>query len=184
MGMCSTVERVEILGYRENDHLHQILWLVRLNSATLIHLELKYMHLNTPRVVRDVCRTISQLHHLQALRVSIESIKLLLTHGGWATLETSFLSCPASLFKLKVGHWEEILPPISYDGDDALDPIVGDWDFDQGPLVLREGENTPLHGLKRFSIPCVIKDDSWVSTLWSILKHSSGGDGKVEVNFL
>lgn len=162
MGVCSTVKGPETLGYSEDSHLHQILWLVRLNSDTLTHLGLEYLHLTNPRAVRDLCRTVSQLHRLRVLRVSAESVRLLT--NGRTTLQTFLLCCPRSLAELKIGDWKDKQTFIG----EGLNPVAEDWDFDQGPLVLRE---TALYDVKRLSIPNVMHDEDWAPTLWSILRH-------------
>lgn len=61
------------------------------------------------------------------------------------TFETLFYSCPSSLFDLKIAC-QISRETVRY----SRDPVVGDWDYNQGPLVLRD---TPLLHLKSLDIP-------------------------------
>lgn len=76
LSMCTTVQNLEALGYNHDGHIHQILWLVRLNSTTIAHRALEYMYLVDSRTVRHRCRTISKLHRLRALSVSTQCARL------------------------------------------------------------------------------------------------------------
>lgn len=73
-----------------------------------------------------------------------------LTHTR-QTLEALFFSCPGSLVDLNVRRMRVDLRPALY-----IDPIIEDWDFDQGPLVLRM---TPLLHLKRLALPAMPRLD-------------------------
>ncbi|KAF9124439.1 hypothetical protein BG015_005089 [Linnemannia schmuckeri] len=127
----------DLPDYDYDKHVHQLLWLVRLNSGTLTHVTLTSLSLGTFKAVRDVCRTISRLHNLRFLRLSC-----MVTRQDYETL---FLSCPSSLVELSLAY--------KVDGPGSVRvsvPVTGDWDFDQGPLVLRE---TPLHHLVYLVLP-------------------------------
>lgn len=123
--------------YDPDKHTHHLLWLVRLNSGTLTHMVITNLSLRAHGLVRDVCRTISQLHHLRTLQLSC-----MISHEDYETL---FLSCPSSLVELnlafRVGGPGSVMVSI---------PATGDWDFDQGPLVLRD---TPLPHLVHLVLP-------------------------------
>ncbi|KAF9275769.1 hypothetical protein BGZ88_002134 [Linnemannia elongata] len=123
-----------------DNHLHQILWLVRLNGATLTHLNITKLSLICVRVVRDISRTISQLPCLRVLQLEAQPENSLIRHA----FECLFYSCPASLVDLKVSCSASLIDPkiaCLISGDTiqfSRDPVVGDWDYDQGPLVLRD----------------------------------------------
>ncbi|KAF9090515.1 hypothetical protein BGX29_011429 [Mortierella sp. GBA35] len=140
-----------------DDHHHQVLWLLRLNSQTLTCLELRELNLDIPRVVRDLARTISQLPRLRSLRLS--------TYRNSTSPSdvpaTLFFSCPDSLVDFELTHSS----PVFRTGA-ALDPVKGDWDFYQGPLVLRQV--APPH-LKSFRVSHMLSDVA-VSILRPILQ--------------
>lgn len=123
-----------------DNHLHQILWLVRLNGATLTHLNITKLSLICVRVVRDISRTISQLPCLRVLQLEAQPENSLIRHA----FECLFYSCPASLVDLKITCSASLIDPkiaCLISGDTiqfSRDPVVGDWDYDQGPLVLRD----------------------------------------------
>lgn len=127
--------------YNLDNHIHQIMWLVRLNGATLTHLNITQLSLICVRVVRDISRTISQLPCLRVLQLRTQSGHSLTRDA----FESLFYTCPASLVDLKI--------TCHISGETvrhSRDPVVGDWDYDQGPLVLRD---TPLLHLKSLDIP-------------------------------
>ena len=133
--------------YNLDNHLHQIMWLVRLNSATLTHLNITQLSLICVRVVRDISRTISQLTCLRVLQLKTQPGHSFTRHA----FESLFYSCPASLVDLKIA--------CQISGETARhsrDPVAGDWDYDQGPLVLRD---TPLLHLKSLDIPVMPLQD-------------------------
>ncbi|KAK5809257.1 hypothetical protein F5H01DRAFT_323527 [Linnemannia elongata] len=123
-----------------DNHLHQILWLVRLNGATLTHLNITKLSLICMRVVRDISRTISQLPCLRVLQLEVQPENSLIRHA----FECLFYSCPASLVDLKITCSASLIDPkiASLISGDTIqfsrDPVVGDWDYDQGPLILRD----------------------------------------------
>ncbi|KAG0272360.1 hypothetical protein BGZ95_011902 [Linnemannia exigua] len=137
----------EVPVYDPGRHLHQILWLLRLNSDTLTSLDLTQMNFRSLRVVRDISRTISQLRCLRTLRLGAEPIS---SHSRQA-FDTFFFSCPSSLVDL-----DFVCRIVESKFVYSLDPTLGDWDFDQGPIVLRE---VPLLRLKRLGIPAMHHDD-------------------------
>ncbi|KAG0376018.1 hypothetical protein BGX24_008388 [Mortierella sp. AD032] len=137
----------EVPVYDPGRHLHQILWLLRLNCDTLTSLDLTQMSFWSLRVVRDISRTISQLHCLRTLRLGAEPIS---SHSRQA-FDTFFFSCPSSLVDL-----DFVCKIVESKFVYSLDPTLGDWDFDQGPIILRE---TPLLRLKRLGIPAMHHDD-------------------------
>ncbi|KAF9142646.1 hypothetical protein BG015_000714 [Linnemannia schmuckeri] len=144
--------------YRHGPHQHQTFWLLRLNSSTLVHLDLWTLDLNSSAVVRDLCRTISELQHLRTLRLN----GLAPNEIPFRALKVIFFSCPSSLEELYirpiVGDREETL---------RLDPLEGGWDYGQGPVVLRK---EPLHWLKTLEIPSSYTGYQ-APLLCSILEH-------------
>ncbi|KAG0047024.1 hypothetical protein BGZ90_008025 [Linnemannia elongata] len=67
------------------------------------------------------------------------------SYDSTANYETMFLSCPSSLVELNLAY--------RVDGSESVMasiPATGDWDFDQGALVLRD---TPLHHLVYLVLP-------------------------------
>ncbi|KAF9123362.1 hypothetical protein BGX30_001491 [Mortierella sp. GBA39] len=128
-------------GYLHGPHHHQTFWLLRLNSSTLVHLDLRTLDLNSSMVVRDLCRTISGLQHLRTLQLNGLGPNDIPSR----TLEAIFFSCPVSLEELRV-------LPIVEDREEILrlDPWENDWDYGQGPLVPRK---EPLRHLKTLEIP-------------------------------
>lgn len=145
----------ELPAYDHDKHVHHLMWLVRLNSGTLTHMSLMNVNLRANGLVRDVCRTISQLHHLRTLRLSC-----VLSYKNY---ETMFLSCPSSLVELDLAYRVDG-PGFSM----ASIPAAGDWDFDQGPLVLRD---TPLHRLMYLVLPGMTASNM-TSFIHTILGHS------------
>lgn len=128
-----------------NCYLHQNLWLTRLNHQTLTYLDCNQMLFESPRAVRDLCRTISQLTHLRTLRLATQS------HLFYAkqreVLQAIFFSCPTSLVQLFLKHMQ-----VAYSNPlPTMDPVEGDLDFDQGPLIMT---TEPLPRLKRLSLSC------------------------------
>ncbi|KAF9335867.1 hypothetical protein BGZ91_010297 [Linnemannia elongata] len=128
-------------GCLHGPHHHQTFWLLRLNSSTLVHLDLRSLDLNSSIVVRDLCRTISGLRQLRTLRLN----GLAPDHIAFRALEVIFFSCPGSLEELYMLSLMEDREKIL-----QLDPWKCDWDYGQGPLVLRKG---PLRYLKILDIP-------------------------------
>ncbi|KAF9139333.1 hypothetical protein BG015_002061 [Linnemannia schmuckeri] len=147
-------------GYNHNEHLHQVLWLVRLNSATLSHLELTELILTNNGVIRDIARTLSRLHRLESLKITTCSGKVFTRRE----FETFFFSCPPSLVKCHIANTLHITRTT----EGNLDPIMGqDWDYDQGPLVLR---TTPLLHLKSLRVPTMPRSEL-ASVLQSLIQH-------------
>ncbi|KAF9124249.1 hypothetical protein BGX30_001035 [Mortierella sp. GBA39] len=145
----------DLPAYDPYKHIHHLLWLVRLNSGTLTHVAFTSLRLESHGSVRDVCRTISQLHHLRTLRLNC-----LLSHKEY---EAIFLSCPSSLVELTLAC--SVFSP----GSAMVSiPAAGDWDFDQGPLVLRD---TPLHHLVYLELPGMAPSDM-APFIHPILGHS------------
>ncbi|KAF9119105.1 hypothetical protein BGW39_000567 [Mortierella sp. 14UC] len=123
--------------YNHREHFHQILWLVRLNCHSLTYLELSDTSLDDDQMTRDFARTLSQLYQLRTLRTSL--------YLSQCEFKTLFLSCPGSLVDFQAAY------KVAGAGlDEFHHPCEDDWDFEQGPLVLRQ---TPLPHLKRLSIP-------------------------------
>lgn len=150
----------ELTGYKHDEHLHQVLWLIRLNSNTLRHLELTELTLTNNGAIRDIARTLSQLHRLEDLRLT--------THSGkdfsQRVFETFFFSCPTSLVRCHIANalYKARTPA------NCLDPVRGqDWDYDQGPLVLR---TTPLPHLKHLRVPPIPRSNL-TSVLQFLLQH-------------
>ncbi|KAF9122612.1 hypothetical protein BGW39_009631 [Mortierella sp. 14UC] len=134
-------------AYDLGRHVHQILWLLRLNSDTLTSLDITQMNFRSLRAVRDISRTISQLHRLRTLRLGAQWSS---SHSRQA-FDSFFFSCPSSIVDL---HFACNIAESKFEY--SLDPALGDWDFDQGPLVFREA---PLPRLKRIGIPTMPRDD-------------------------
>ncbi|KAF8936184.1 hypothetical protein BGZ47_009624 [Haplosporangium gracile] len=144
--------------YHHGPHQHQTLWLLRLNSSTLVHLDLWTLDLNSSIIVRDLCRTISGLQHLKTLQLN----SLVPNELSPRALEAIFFSCPAPL--------EELYIHLIMEDDDQtlrLEPLKGDWDYRQGPVVLRK---EPLHWLKTLEIPSSYTGYQ-APLLCSILEH-------------
>ncbi|OAQ24797.1 hypothetical protein K457DRAFT_23715 [Linnemannia elongata AG-77] len=55
-----------------------------------------------------------------------------------------------------VGRLERAAHKSGLEADSMIDPAIEDWDFDQGPLVLRM---TPLRRLKRLALPAMPRLD-------------------------
>ncbi|KAG9063301.1 hypothetical protein KI688_004183 [Linnemannia hyalina] len=148
------------IGYNHDEHLHQVLWLVRLNRDTLRYLELTELTLTNKGVIRDVARTLSQLHRLETLRLTTHSSTIF----SRQMFETFFFSCPASLVRCHIANaLHKAWMPADY-----LDPVRGqDWDYDQGPLVLRA---TPLLHLRHLRVPPMPRQDL-TSVLTSLMQH-------------
>ncbi|KAF9117633.1 hypothetical protein BGW39_001995, partial [Mortierella sp. 14UC] len=147
-------------GYQHIPHHHQTFWLLRLNSSTLVYLELLTLDLDSSPVVRDLCRTLSGLPHLKFLMLnSLRQCEL-----SSRELEALFFSCPTSLTELyivpTVEDWHRVR-------NVQLEPQEGDWDYGQGPLVLRR--EFFVH-LKTFEIPPSYSGYS-ESPLCDILEH-------------
>lgn len=125
-------------------HLHRNLWLARVNHQTLTYLDCEQLLLESPRVVRDLCRTISQLTHLRTLRLGAQPNFFIAEKRE--VLQAILFSCPASLVQLslKFRHINRTNPPL------AMDPVESDWDFHQGPLVMM---TAPLLRLKSLTLP-------------------------------
>ncbi|KAG0379423.1 hypothetical protein BGX24_000446 [Mortierella sp. AD032] len=129
--------------YHHIPHHHQTFWFLRLNSSTLVHLELMTLDLDSSPVVRDLCRTLSGMRQLKILKLNaLQQCEL-----SSRVLEALFFSCPPSLEELYI-------VPIVEDEDRMrnvqLDPQEGDWDYGQGPLVLRRKN---FHHLKTLEMP-------------------------------
>ncbi|KAF8929369.1 hypothetical protein BGZ47_001093 [Haplosporangium gracile] len=147
-------------GCNHNEHLHQVLWLVRLNSDTLKHLELTELTLTDNGVIRDIARTLSQLHRLETLRMTTHLGKVFTRRE----FETFFFSCPASLVRCHIAN----VLHNTWTADGNLDPIIDqDWDYDQGPLVLH---TTPLRHLKSLRVPIMPRSEQ-ASVLQSLIQH-------------
>ncbi|KAK5797296.1 hypothetical protein F5H01DRAFT_327348 [Linnemannia elongata] len=125
-------------------HLHRNLWLARVNHQTLTYLDCEQLLLESPLVVRDLCRTISQLTHLRTLRLGAQPHFFIAEKRE--VLQAIIFSCPASLVQLslKFRHINRTNPPL------AMDPVESDWDFHQGPLVMM---TAPLLRLKSLTLP-------------------------------
>lgn len=138
--------------------LHQTMWLVRLNTATLTYLKLSKLDLSFAPIVRDISRTISQLRYLQTLQLGTQSNYSLTRQA----LESFFFSCPISLVHFKVTN--KIHGPRIYL---SLNPVAGDWDYGHGPLVLRD---EPLLRLKSLALPLIPRE--LMATVYrSLLEH-------------
>lgn len=122
-------------------HPHQTLWLLQLNHLTLTHLNLQQVPLTPLRVLRHICRTLSQLTHLQTLRLEATWGHFINRQG----FNALFSSCPRSLVSFSFRAEVEYLA-----GGTDLRPDEDDWDFDQGPLVL---STEPFHRLTRLELP-------------------------------
>lgn len=133
-----------------NCHLHQNLWLARLNHQTLTYLDCTQLLLESPRVVRDLCRTISQLTHLRTLRLATQSRLFYSEKRG--VLQAIIFSCPVSLGQLFLTN----IYMTCTNPPPAMDPVEGDWDFDQGPLIMA---TEPLPRLKRLTLPSMPRAD-------------------------
>ncbi|KAF9101419.1 hypothetical protein BGX29_005634 [Mortierella sp. GBA35] len=131
-------------GYHRHPHHHQTFWFLRLNSSTLVHLELLGLELHSWRRLWDLCRTIAGLCHLRILRLDTEAH----TQIACKMFETVFFSCPASLVEL-------IFRPFPYASTPQKSEV---WhklqdrasDFGHGPLVVR---TEPLRQLRILGIP-------------------------------
>ncbi|KAG0290281.1 hypothetical protein BGZ96_006282 [Linnemannia gamsii] len=123
------------------------MWLTRLNGATLTHLDVSELRLKYVQVVKDICRTISQLPCLKVLHLRSQSGDSLSLYA----FESLFYSCPTSLVDLKVTC--QISGDVSRYSKDL---VVGDWGYDEGPLILRDA---PLLHLKSLDIPIMPVED-------------------------
>ncbi|KAG0290280.1 hypothetical protein BGZ96_006281 [Linnemannia gamsii] len=134
------------------------MWLFRLNAATLTYLELSELDLSFASVIRDISRTISQLRCLQILKLG--------TQGNYSlnrqALESFFSSCPTSLVRFKVTNSNG--PSIVL----SLHQVAGDWDYGQGPLVLRD---EPLLCLKSQAVPLMPRELMAPPVYRSLLEH-------------
>ncbi|KAG0376015.1 hypothetical protein BGX24_008385 [Mortierella sp. AD032] len=145
--------------YDRDSHLHQTLWLVRLNWKTMTHLDIGELDYKSTRVIRDLCRTVSQLKRLKTLRLGARRRGSIHRQS----LEALFFCCPESLVEFNVTS--------SYADRTAslnMNPLKRDWDFRQGPLVLRE---TPLLHLKRLVMTSVV-DKDLARVFRSFLEHA------------
>ncbi|KAG0274472.1 hypothetical protein BGZ95_009729 [Linnemannia exigua] len=133
-------------GYNSEFHIHRILWLVRLNSATMTCLDLTQLTLRNSRVIRDVARTITMLCCLKTLRLRTHPDRSLTRQS----FDALFFSCPGSLVEFKIAY---LISGIT--SAYKLEPVETDWDFDQGPLRLREN---PLFQLKRLALSAISQD--------------------------
>ncbi|KAF9539629.1 hypothetical protein EC957_005184 [Mortierella hygrophila] len=122
-------------------HPHQTLWLLQLNRSTLTHLTLYQVPLTLPRIRRHICRTLSQLIHLQTLRLGAPWHYFIAPQA----FDALFSSCPRSLVEFSFRAEVEYLG-----GDTNLTPDEDDWDFDQLPLV---PSTEPFHCLTRLEFP-------------------------------
>ncbi|KAK3838952.1 MAG: hypothetical protein J3R72DRAFT_448271 [Linnemannia gamsii] len=150
---------VEMPDYDRDSHLHQTLWLVRLNCKTMTHLDIGELDYKSTRVIRDLCRTVSQLKRLKTLRLGARRRGSIHRQS----LESLFFCCPESLVEFNVTS--------SYADHTAsfnMNPLKRDWDFRQGPLVLRE---TPLLHLKRLVMTSVVGKDL-ARVFRSFLEHA------------
>jgi hypothetical protein len=150
-----------VANYVRETHQHHHFWLLRLNRTTLKHLEFKDMPLESARISRDICRTVSQLDHLRTLRLTyyVQSQRITLQ-----ALTMLFFSCPCSLTEFDISRQNEVVL-----GNDSLDPEESDWDFDQGPLVIRR---EPLLHLTTLRLPKVHSHGDFPGPiLSSILEH-------------
>ncbi|KAG0287168.1 hypothetical protein BGZ96_008886 [Linnemannia gamsii] len=120
-------------------HQHQLLWLLRLNRATLSHVRFEEPPFLSVRLVRDFCRTISQLDHLRSIQLVGPSRNLTPQF-----VKVLFFTCPKSLVEFYVLGGLDMAQE-----EKLLQPEQDDWDFDQGPLRFRE---EPLHHLTRLEI--------------------------------
>ncbi|KAF9088347.1 hypothetical protein BGX23_007422 [Mortierella sp. AD031] len=145
-------------SYHSGAHALQTFWLVRLNSSTLVHLKLLTLDMESHHVVRDLCRTISGLLHLRTLELDT----LTPNHLSFQHLAAIVFSCPASLVEL---IFKSVFATPSNNG--LPDPVGGDWDFEQGPLTLRE---EPLYQLKTLQFPALFTGYQ-SPFLCSILEH-------------
>ncbi|KAF9122720.1 hypothetical protein BGW39_009551 [Mortierella sp. 14UC] len=142
-------------------HQHHILWLLRLNSATLTHLCLLQLPLSWGDLMRDLCRTISQLDHLKTLQLTPPTPRTMLT---LQVVRMLFFSCPGSLVKFALSGTVDMEK-----GDMNLDPEESEWDYAQGPLVLRQ---EPLHHLRSLELPLIEFPGKYPTPfLHSILQH-------------
>ncbi|KAF9139334.1 hypothetical protein BG015_002062, partial [Linnemannia schmuckeri] len=128
-----------------DEYIYQDFRMIRLNSTTLTHLNLKHIILTTLQVIRDLARTISQLHRLIFLRLSA------ITNHSFTrrTFETIFYSCPSSLTSLIIARKISRTTGRKM----ILDSVKNDWNFEQGPLVLRK---SPLLCLRHLSLPTML----------------------------
>lgn len=146
--------------YEHDTHQHHIFWLLRLNRTTLTHLHFDEALFLTSRPVRDFLRTVSQLDNLRTLRLGFPWRLALCTAQVFRML---FFSCPKSLVELKLwSNLDESQESMN------LNPEESDWDFEQGPLELRQ---QPLYCLKTLELPLGTSTYYPVSLLCSILQH-------------
>ncbi|KAK3838958.1 MAG: hypothetical protein J3R72DRAFT_448285 [Linnemannia gamsii] len=136
--------------YNHDSHIHHHLWLIRLNCDTMTYLDLQVLEIKSLLVVRDIVRTTSQLHHLKTFRLGLRSNQSIRR----SVLETLFLSCSSSLIDL---DFSELC--VSAKVTHSIEPKKDDWDFDQGPLVLRA---EPFPNLKRLAFPLVPSKDAYL----------------------
>ncbi|KAG0373304.1 hypothetical protein BGX24_011882 [Mortierella sp. AD032] len=144
--------------YDRDSHIHHHLWLIRLNFATLTYLDFALFDIQSLQVVRDVARTTSQLNNLRTFRLGICTNQLITR----SVLEILFFSCPSSLVDLdfsKLG--------VSITTTPSIDPKMGDWDFDQGPLILRA---EPFPNLKRLALPLVPSKGGFSGSIKNIIE--------------
>jgi hypothetical protein len=137
------------------------MWFLRLNRATLTTVELSAEIFLSDSLVRDICRTISQLEHLRILRLIFPDYLIFFTRD---LVQLLFLSCPASLGEFTVSGMV-----LAMTEDIDVSPKRLDWDFDQGPLVLRQD---PLHHLSTLELPSVDSSFNYNAAIFcSILRH-------------
>jgi hypothetical protein len=142
-------------------HLHHLLWFIRLNRATLTTVNLYGVPFLSIQLIRDLCRTISQLDHLKILKLGDSYYRRFNTFQVFKLL---LLSCPGSLAEfsmrgaIDMGH-----------GKLDMDPEYSSWDYDQGPLVLR---HEPLHHLTTLELPWAELEGGYPAPfLCSVLEH-------------
>ncbi|KAG9063297.1 hypothetical protein KI688_004179 [Linnemannia hyalina] len=119
-----------------------------LNRSTLTHLSLNRVPLTPLRILRHICRTLSQLTHLQTLRLEAPWGHFI-NHQSFNAL---FSSCPRSLVEFSLRAEVEY-----FGGGTDLTPDEDDWDFDQRPLV---PSTEPFHCLMRLEFPRIRSKES------------------------
>ncbi|KAG0366663.1 hypothetical protein BGX24_003602 [Mortierella sp. AD032] len=107
----------------------------------MTYLDLTLVEITSLLVVRDIVRTTSQLHHLKTFRLGLRSNRSIRR----SVLKTLFLGCPSSLVDL---DFSELC--VGAKVTHPIDPKMDDWDFDQGPLLLRA---EPFPNLKKLALP-------------------------------
>jgi hypothetical protein len=98
----------------------------------------------SPNLIRDFCRTISQIKNLKTLLLFDPQPQ---KNFSLQVFEKLFFSCPPSLVEFSV------CGSIDMSTEDMdLDPYKNDWDYDQGPLLLRK---ETLRRLKSLQLPSI-----------------------------